>query len=139
MKLLVVDDDETLRLTVKLALESRGYQVDEACDGQEAVEIISKGDHSYRVVLLDVNMPRMDGLQALEKIKELSPEIICLILTAHSDVKDAVRAIKAGAYDYLEKPVDAGQILEMLASAGEANALVEAVAFSAPTVHFDEG
>ena len=138
MKLLVVDDDETLRLMVKLTLEPKGYTVGEACDGLEAVEKIASGG-GYQFVLLDVNMPGMDGLKALEKIKEISPEVICLILTAHSDVKDAVRAIKAGAWDYLEKPVSAEQLTEMLASAGEANALVEAVALSAPAVHFDEG
>ncbi|MFK7824742.1 MAG: sigma-54-dependent transcriptional regulator [Oligoflexales bacterium] len=138
MRILVVDDDEILRLTVKLALEPNGYTVDEAVDGLEAVEKVKKNGN-YQVCLLDVNMPRMNGMEALQRIKEMYPQIFCLILTAHSDVKDAVRAIKYGAYDYLEKPVDTDQILEMIESAKRANSLVEAAAFSAPKVQFDEG
>lgn len=138
MRLLVVDDDETLRLTVRLALESRGYEVHEASDGLEAVQLLERNP-TYQVVILDVNMPRMNGLEALQRIKEMNPQIFCLILTAHSDVKDAVVAIKCGAYDYIEKPVDAEQILAVIDSAQEAISLVETVAFSAPKVQFDEG
>lgn len=137
MKALVVDDDETLRLTVRLALESRDYQVDEAEDGIEAVEKVKLVQ--YDAVILDVNMPKMNGIEALEKIKEISPQSFCLILTAHSDVKGAVRAIKFGAYDYLEKPVEAEELLRLIDAAKEANELVEAAAFSAPQVQFAEG
>ena len=108
---------------LKLGLESRKYQVDEARNGDEAVQFVQK--RSYEAVILDVNMPRLNGLAALKKIKALDPRILCIILTAHSDVKDAVTAIKYGAYDY-RKPAETEQIIEVMNSAMEANALVEA-------------
>ena len=71
MRILVVDDDDTLRLSLKLGLESRKYQVDEARNGDEAVQFVQK--RSYEAVILDVNMPRLNGLAALKKIKALDP------------------------------------------------------------------
>ncbi|MBI2601695.1 MAG: sigma-54-dependent Fis family transcriptional regulator [Deltaproteobacteria bacterium] len=139
MQVLVVDDDETLRLTVRMALEPFGHKIEEAADGLEAVEKVSDDPQKYDAVLLDVNMPRMNGIQALQTIREMNPRIFCLILTAHSDVKDAVLAIKHGAYDYVEKPVEAETILSLMESARDASALVEAAAFSAPLVEFAEG
>lgn len=136
MKVLVVDDDATLRLTVKLALEERGYEVDEAEDGMVAVAKVESCP-DYDCVLLDVNMPNMSGLEALQRIREINSQIFCLILTAYSDVKDAVTAIKHGAYDYVEKPVDGEQIVALLDLATQANALVEKIALSAPS--FAEG
>jgi two-component system response regulator HydG len=138
MRILVVDDDETLRLTVRTTLESQSLDVDEAQDGLQAVEMV-KSSGPYDAVLLDVNMPRMSGLEALERIKELSPSTFCLILTAYSNVKDAVYAIRQGAFDYIEKPVDGERILQVLNSAREANELVEQVSFSAPQLEFDQG
>jgi DNA-binding NtrC family response regulator len=138
MRILVVDDDETLRLTVRTTLESQSFQVDEAQDGLHAVEMV-KSCGPYDAVLLDVNMPRMSGLEALERIKDLSPSTFCLILTAYSNVKDAVHAIRQGAFDYIEKPVDGDRIIQVLNSAKEANELVEQVSFSAPQLEFDQG
>lgn len=136
MHILVVDDDEVLRLSLKLSLEGTTYVVDEAQDGSEALSRIK--DTNYSAVILDVNMPGINGIETLEKIKEYNPEIFCLILTAHSDVKDAVRAIKLGAYDYIEKPIDTEQLIDILKAAKEAKDLVTAAAFSAPSVKFDE-
>lgn len=138
MRVLVVDDDETLRLTVRSALESRDYQVDEAEDGEQAVALVETSG-PYAAVLLDVNMPKMSGLEALQRIKELSPTTFCLILTAYTNIQDAVTAIKHGAFDYLEKPVDAERILRVIDSAREANSLVEQASFSAPQLEFDRG
>jgi two-component system response regulator HydG len=138
MRILVVDDDETLRLTVRTVLETRGYEVEEAEDGIDAVgKVTSHGPWDF--VILDVNMPRMSGIDALAKIKEISPATFCLILTAWSDVKDAVAAIKNGAFDYIQKPVDADRLLALIDAASEANAMVEAAAYSAPQLKFDEG
>ena len=131
LRVLVVDDDSTLRMTVRIALESKGYRVEEAEDGQMAVQMATeKGP--YDAVLLDVNMPRVSGIEALTQIKQINPATFCLMLTAYSDVKDAVNAIKLGAFDYLEKPVDPDRILQLMESARQANSLVEAAAFSAP-------
>ena len=138
MRTLVVDDDETLRLTVRSVLESRGYEVHEASDGQHALEMVeAKGP--YEAVILDVNMPRMSGLEALTRIKEHNPSTFCLVLTAYSNIEDAVVAIKQGAYDYLEKPVDGERILKAVDAAMAANALVEQISFSAPQLEFDKG
>ena len=138
LRILVVDDDPTLRMTVRAALETRGYHIEEAADGLEAVEMC-RSNGPYDAVLLDVNMPNMSGLEALTRIKEMNPKTFCLILTAYSKVQDAVSAIKNGAYDYLEKPVEAERILKVIDSALEAHSMVEVAAFSAPHLQFDEG
>jgi two-component system response regulator HydG len=138
MRVLVVDDDATLRLTVRSTLESRDYQVDEAEDGEQAVAKVQAGK-PYDAVLLDVNMPKMSGLDALAKIKDVSPGTFCLMMTAYTNVQDAITAIKHGAFDYLEKPVDGARILQVIDSAREASSLVEQVSFSAPTLEFDYG
>ena len=142
MRILVVDDDQTLRLTVRTALETRGYRVNEAEDGAQAVSMIQAGLEkgvSYDAAILDVNMPKLSGLEALEKIKEISPQTFCLILTAYTNVQDAVAAVRCGAYDYLEKPVEAERILKLIDSAKEASSLVKQVSFSSPTLEFSEG
>ena len=81
MRILVVDDDDTLRLTLRSVLETRGYEVVEAENGEKAVELVEAGG-GFQFVILDVNMPKMSGLEALEKIKQISPTTFCLILTA---------------------------------------------------------
>jgi len=142
MRILVVDDDSTLRFTVRTALASRGYHVDEAEDGQQAVKMVAESLQNgkvYDAAILDVNMPKLSGMEALPQIKEMSPSTFCLILTAFSNVKDAVNAVRHGAYDYLEKPVDAQRILKLIDQANEASALVQQVSFSSPTLAFDEG
>lgn len=137
-KFLVVDDDDTLRLTVRAALETRNYEVVEAEDGVAALGKVQK-DGPFDFVFLDVNMPRMNGLDTLAKIKETHPQTVCFILTAYTDVKDAVTAIKHGAFDYLEKPVDAERIFSLIDSACQANKMVELASYSAPQLNFDEG
>ncbi len=138
MRVLVVDDDDTLRLIVRSALEERSYHVEEAEDGLEAIQKVTTAG-PFDAIILDVNMPRMSGLEALAKIRELSPTSFCLILTAYSNIQDAVTAIKHGAYDYLEKPVDSERLLKVMDAAVAANALVEQLRFSAPQLEFDKG
>ena len=142
MRILVVDDDETLRLSVRASVESRGYEVEETEDGEKAVEAVEAAialGRPFNAVLLDVNMPRLTGIEALARIKELAPATACLIMTAYTNIQDAVAAIKHGAFDYLEKPVDAERILTLLDSVQEASSLVEQISFSAPQLEFDKG
>lgn len=139
MRVLVVDDDETLRLSLRLTLEMSGHIIDEATDGMEALQKIETEGHSYDAVILDVNMPRLNGIEALCKIREKNPRIFCLVLTAYSNIKDAVKAIKNGAFDYVEKPVEPERILALLSSGEQANKLVEKAVFSAPQVEFADG
>jgi DNA-binding NtrC family response regulator len=138
MRILVVDDDETLRLTVRSTLETRGYAVEEAEDGEEAVKKVSEAG-PFDFVIMDVNMPKLSGIEALEKIKEFSPATVVLILTAFSNLQDAVAAIKLGAFDYMEKPIDGEKILMTIDSALEASSLVAQASFSAPQLEFDHG
>ena len=138
MNVLLVDDDSTLRMTTRFVLETFGHKVFEACDGQDALEKV-RSNQKFEVVILDVNMPRMDGLEALQKIKETDPQVFCLVLTAYSNIKDAVKSIKYGAYDYLEKPVSPEKLKSVLEQAEGAGELVKKMAYSAPQLKFDQG
>ena len=91
------------------------------------------------IVILDVNMPRMNGLEALSKIKAINPSIFCIIATAYSNMNDAITAIKHGAYDYLQKPVAPERLSKLLDKATTANNMVLEASFAAPKLEFDEG
>ncbi len=138
MKALIVDDDSTLRLVIRAVLEKRGFIVLEAEDGIMGVEMVQR--HSdIGVAILDVNMPRMGGIEALEKIKAINPSIFCIVATAYSNTKDAINAIKHGAYDYIQKPVDPDRLSRLLDKATAANNMVLEASYSAPKLEFDEG
>lgn len=130
-KILVVDDDAGLRLSVKTLLENAGqFEIDEAFDGVNAMEKVKA--HSYNMVLLDVDMPRMNGFEALLSIKEHDPSIIVIIMTAYATIDDAVKAVKEGAYNYLSKPVKGEELVELVGKAIRAHKLISDVAISAP-------
>lgn len=131
-KVLVVDDDSGLRLTVASALGEASYLVDQAQDGEEAVNKVRA--NNYNLVLLDVNMPRMNGLEALKQIKAYDPSIIVIMLTAYSNVRDAVEATREGAYNYLEKPIKAENLVYMVDKALKAHNMVRSISFSAPVI-----
>ncbi len=103
-KILVVDDEESHRIMLKAVLGAEGYAVAEAADGTEAVEAVGK--EAFDVILLDIRMTNMDGIEALGEIRKISPQVPVLIMTAYASVKTAVEALKAGAFDYLTKPLD---------------------------------
>lgn len=129
-KVLVVDDDLVLQQSVKQALEFHYFNVDVANNGKEAVSAVYR--EKYDLVVMDVNMPEMDGIEALVEIKKHDPTIIVLILTAYSNVGDAVRAVKEGAYNYLEKPITSENLVALIKRALKARSMVETTAFSAP-------
>ncbi|MCC7440069.1 MAG: sigma-54-dependent Fis family transcriptional regulator [Bdellovibrionales bacterium] len=131
-RVLVVDDEADLRLSVASALSENHYLVDQAVDGEEAVNKVHAGD--YDLVLLDVNMPRKTGIEALREIKEFDPSIIAIVLTAFSNVRDAVEATKLGAYNYLEKPIKADNLVYMIDKALKAHNMVKTMSFSAPRI-----
>ncbi|MFP4381161.1 MAG: sigma-54-dependent transcriptional regulator, partial [Candidatus Sumerlaeia bacterium] len=108
-KVAVVDDDANLRALARKSLEAVDYEVIEAEDGEEAVEMVREDPPD--AMILDVRMPKMDGLAAFEKIHKIAPEIIVIFLTANIDVRDAVGAMKQGAADYLEKPIDLDELV----------------------------
>ena len=138
MKALIVDDDSTLRLVIRSVLEKRGFKVLEAEDGMMGLEMVQRHP-DIGIAILDVNMPRLNGLDALAKIKAINPSIFCLVATAYSNMADAITAIKYGAYDYLQKPVDPDRLAKLLDKATAANNMVLEASFSAPKLEFDEG
>ena len=131
-KVLVVDDDKVLQGSVKEALEYHHFYVETADNGKEALNKVTSGQ--YDLVVMDVNMPEMDGIEALEQIKKYNPSIIVLILTAYSNVGDAVKAVKLGAFNYLEKPITSDSLVALIKRALKARSLVETSKFSAPTL-----
>ncbi len=135
LKVLVVDDDQGLRLSVKSALAvTQRFEVDEAFDGVNAMEKIKGGDKKFDLVILDVDMPRMNGLEALRLIKEFDPGIIVVIMTAHATLNDAIQAVKDGAYNYLQKPVASEELLQLIDKAVNAHNLISNIAASAPVM-----
>lgn len=131
-KVLVVDDDKVLQQNVRQALEYHHFNVDVADNGKEAVAAVYR--EKYDLVVMDVNMPEMDGMQALTEIKKHDSSIIVLILTAYSNVSDAVKAVKEGAFNYLEKPITSDNLVALIKRALKARSMVETTAFSAPTL-----
>ncbi len=103
-KILVVDDEESHRIMLRAVLGAEGYAVTEAADGTEAVDAVGKD--AFDVILMDIRMTNMDGIEALGEIRKISPQVPVLIMTAYASVKTAVEALKAGAFDYLTKPLD---------------------------------
>lgn len=135
-RVLVVDDDLVLQQSVKQALEFHYFNVDVANNGKEAVSAVYR--EKYDLVVMDVNMPEMDGIEALVEIKKHDPSIIVLILTAYSNVSDAVKAVKEGAYNYLEKPISSENLVALIKRALKARSMVETTAFSAPVLSLGE-
>lgn len=136
-KVLVVDDDKVLQQNVKQALEYHHFAVETADNGKEALNKVY--GQKYDLVVMDVNMPEMDGIQALTEIKKHDPSVIVLILTAYSNVNDAVKAVKEGAYNYLEKPISSENLVALIKRALKARSMVETVGFSSPTLSIGEG
>lgn len=111
--ILVVDDDTQLRFTFSSILEKGGYRAQTCENPSDVISLL--GSETFDLVFLDLNMPGMSGIEVLQKIKELFPELPVLILTAHASLETAIQAIRLGARDYLIKPVDPAQLLDRVA------------------------
>ncbi len=122
-KILVVDDEQAIRKTLKEILEYEQHTVDLAKDGFEALEHVKKTQ--YEIILLDIKMPKMDGIEVLEKIMKITPETPVIMITGHGTVETAVEALKKGAYDFLEKPLDLNRLLVAIRNALEKKDLVK--------------
>ncbi|MDH7516654.1 MAG: sigma-54 dependent transcriptional regulator [Bacteroidota bacterium] len=114
-RILIVDDERSIRDTLKMTLEYEGFAVDTAENGATAVERVRNSPPD--AVLLDIKMPGMDGLETLERIRGTDPTIAVIILTGHGSIETAVEATKKGAYDFLTKPPDRERVLLTLRNA----------------------
>jgi len=103
-RILVADDEESMRWVLSKALKRKGFAVDLAQDGRQALELIK--DNCYDLAILDIKMPGISGLDLLDKIRELKSDLLVVIMTAEASMKNAVEAMKRGAYDYITKPFD---------------------------------
>ena len=109
---LVVDDEKNIRLTLSMALEQLDIPVETAASGEEALDKIAAG--GYGVMLLDLRMPGLDGIEVLRRVAKERPEIKVIIITAYGSIDLAVEAMKLGAVDFLQKPFDVAQVREMV-------------------------
>ena len=116
-RVLVVDDEDSHRLMLRAVLAEEGYAVAEAADGTEAMHAVER--EAFDVILLDLRMRAMDGIEVLTEIRKISPLVPVLIITAYATVQTAVDALKAGAYDYLTKPVDIEELKVLIEKALE--------------------
>ncbi|MFO0983020.1 MAG: sigma-54 dependent transcriptional regulator [Planctomycetota bacterium] len=108
-RILVVDDEKMVRWSLRQRLEEEGYDVEEAPDAATAVDLLQKDD--FDLLLLDYRLPDSNGLEILKKAKGLKPDQLAILMTAFSSVKNAVEAIRLGAYDYLDKPFDLDELM----------------------------
>lgn len=115
--ILIVDDEKNIRMTLTQALKSFKVPVDTAMNGEEAL-VKMKADH-FDIVLLDLKMPGMDGMEVLEKIRESWPSVRVMIITAHGTMESAVDAMKLGAVDFVQKPFSVKEIRKMVSQVVE--------------------
>jgi two-component system response regulator HydG len=107
--ILIVDDESSHRMMLKAHLNEEGYEVIEASDGQEAMDLVTQ--HFYDLILMDIRMSFMDGIEALKRIKKISPALPVIMMTAYGSIESAVETLKSGADDYLTKPLDIDELL----------------------------
>lgn len=111
-KILIVDDEPNIVMTLDYALQKKGYKVFIARDGEEAVEIAKK--ETPNLILMDIMMPNMDGYEAYEKIKEIDEQIKLIFLSAKNKTQDIEKGMKMGADDYITKPFSIKKVLETI-------------------------
>jgi len=121
-KILIVDDEASIRRTLKDILEFEKYKVDEAGDGLEALAKLKKD--TYDVIIMDIKMPKMDGLEALERVAILAPDTPTVMISGHGNIETAVEAVKKGAFDYIAKPPDLNRLLITIRNAMDKSSLI---------------
>lgn len=116
-KILIIDDEPGIRNLLSYELSLQGYSVTTAPNGEEGVELVKKD--KFNLILSDIKMPRMDGIQVLEAVKEIDPDIEVIMITGFGTIGTAVNAIKKGAYDFVQKPFNLDEILTLVEKALE--------------------
>jgi DNA-binding NtrC family response regulator len=121
-RILVIDDERSIRNTLKDILEYEKYEVDLAEDGQKAIEKVKTAE--YDIVLCDIKMPGMDGIEVLEHLTAMTPDTPVVMISGHGNIDTAVESIKKGAFDYIEKPLDLNRLLITIRNALDKSNLV---------------
>ncbi|MBL7937322.1 MAG: sigma-54-dependent Fis family transcriptional regulator [Bacteroidia bacterium] len=120
--MLIIDDEKAIRRTIKEILEFEKYNVDEAEDGQQGLDMALKGN--YDVILSDIKMPKLDGTELLNKLMAHGTESSLIMMSGHGNIETAVDAVKKGAFDYLAKPIDLNRLLVTIRNAMDKTTLV---------------
>ena len=120
--ILIIDDEKAIRKTLTEILSFEGYKIDEAADGEEGSKKFR--EKTYDVVLCDIKMPKIDGIEFLQKAGESNPDVPIIMISGHGNIETAVEAVKKGAYDYISKPPDLNRLLITIRNAMERNNLV---------------
>lgn len=121
-KILIADDERSIRRTLREILEFEKFTVEEASDGLECLSKIKQQD--FDVVLLDIKMPNLDGLETLEKIQQLNPDLPVVMISGHANIDTAVDAVKKGAFDFISKPPDLNRMLITIRNAMDKTCLI---------------
>ncbi|WP_462220242.1 sigma-54-dependent transcriptional regulator [Ferruginibacter sp.] len=120
--ILIIDDEKAIRKTLTEILSYEGYKIDEASDGEEGLKRFS--EKAYDIVLCDIKMPKLDGIEFLEKAKEINGDVPVIMISGHGNIDTAVEAVKKGAFDYISKPPDLNRLLITLRNALDKQILV---------------
>jgi DNA-binding NtrC family response regulator len=120
--ILIIDDERAIRKTLTEILSYEGYKIDEASDGEEGLKRFA--EKAYDIVLCDIKMPKVDGIEFLEKAKEINGDVPIIMISGHGNIDTAVEAVKKGAFDYISKPPDLNRLLITLRNAGDKQNLV---------------
>ncbi len=115
--ILIIDDEKSIRRTLREILEYEGYKVEEAVDGLEGLSMLK--ERTFDAILLDIKMPKMDGLEVLDKIMQTNPDTPVIMVSGHGTIDTAVEAVKKGAYDFVAKPMDLNRLSISLRNALE--------------------
>jgi DNA-binding NtrC family response regulator len=121
-KILVIDDEKPIRNTLSEILEYEDHEVELASDGLEGIE--KAKEEKYDIILCDIKMPKMDGVEVIEKLMEICPEVPVIMISGHGTVETAVETLKKGAYDFIEKPLDLNRLLVSIRNALERKYLI---------------
>lgn len=135
MKILIVEDEKILNNTINKSLKKEGYEVESAFDGNEAMEMISI--ESYDLIVLDLNLPHMDGMDILKSLRKEDVETKVLILSARSQIKDKVEGLDNGANDFLQKPFHLDELKARIRSLTRRNFIQNKTKISFDRISFD--
>ena len=123
MKILIIDDERSIRNSLKEILADEGYEVEVAENGIQGCEMADK--EKYNVIFCDIKMPEMDGMEVLDKLTEMGVDSAVVMISGHGDIDTAVDCIKKGAFDFIQKPLDLNRILITLKNATDKVSLVK--------------